>query len=69
MSNRKVKDPFDGEYMGNIFGRNFTIFGIILLLLVGGTILYRHIVLDVPFGMEEVPPTPAETVQDTVKVE
>jgi hypothetical protein len=46
------KDPFDGEYIGNIFGWKFSIIGLILILLLGGLMLYRHCAMDVPFGLD-----------------
>ena len=46
------KDPFDGEYIGNIWGWRFTIYGAVFLLILLGLIIYRHVQLGVPFGME-----------------
>jgi len=48
----KKRDPHDGDYIGNIWGWRFSLFGgaIILLLLI--VIIYRHIALGVPIGME-----------------
>ena len=53
MSNQEKKDPFDGEYMGNIWGWKFSLWGLALIVLLSGIALYRHITLDVPFGMEK----------------
>lgn len=47
------RDPFDGEYIGNIWGWKFSLFGLVLILLFLGLMLYRHAVLGVPFGMQE----------------
>lgn len=55
MSDEK-KDPFDGDYIGNIWGWRFSITGAIVLLLLIGLMVYRHYQLDVPFGE----PAPAE---------
>lgn len=61
------RDPFDGEYIGNIFGPKITLYGAILILLFTGIIIYRHWKLDVPFGMEEPidPPVEQETADST----
>ncbi len=47
------KDPFDGEYIGNIWGWKFSIFGAVLILLLLAVIAYRHYTLDVPLGLED----------------
>lgn len=47
------RDPFDGEYIGNIFGPKITLYGAIIILFFAGLIAYRHWALDVPFGWEE----------------
>ncbi|MCO6479032.1 MAG: hypothetical protein J5I94_20525 [Phaeodactylibacter sp.] len=47
------KDPFDGEYIGNIWGWKFSIFGAVLILLLLAVIAYRHYTLDVPIGLED----------------
>jgi hypothetical protein len=49
------RDPFDGEYIGSIFGPKLTLYGGILILLFTGLALYRHWSLGVPFGLEEQP--------------
>jgi predicted MFS family arabinose efflux permease len=46
------KDPFDGEYIGNIFGWKFSMVGLALILLLSALMLYRHWKLGVPFGFE-----------------
>lgn len=51
------KDPFDGEYVGNIWGKKMTIYGGAFILVMLGIVLYRHYALDVPFGMDEEQPT------------
>ena len=44
------KDPFDGEYVGNIWGWKTTLWGLGLILVLLGMMVYRHIKMDVPFG-------------------
>ncbi len=64
------RDPFDGEYIGNIFGPKITLYGAILILLFTGIIVYRHWKLDVPFGMEEEIPIMQEVFPvDSVEVQ
>ena len=46
------KDPYDGEYIGNIWGWKFSFIGLALILLLLGVMLYRHWALGVPFGMD-----------------
>lgn len=47
------KDPFDGEYIGNIWGWKFSMIGLVIILLLLGIMLYRHWKLGVPFGLEQ----------------
>ncbi|MCB0581504.1 MAG: hypothetical protein KDD10_19615 [Phaeodactylibacter sp.] len=47
------KDPFDGDYVGNIWGWKFSLFGAALILLLLVVIAYRHYTLDVPLGLED----------------
>lgn len=47
------KDPFDGEYVGNIWGWKFSLIGLVLMLLLLSVMLYRHWKLGVPFGAEQ----------------
>ena len=44
------KDPFDGEYIGNIWGWKFSMLGLALIVLMSALMIYRHISLGVPFG-------------------
>ena len=44
------KDPFDGEYVGNIWGWKFSLFGLALIVVMSAWMLIRHISLGVPFG-------------------
>ncbi len=67
------KDPFDGEYIGNIWGRKFTLYGGMFILFLLGVILFRHWSMGVPFGLEDVeqeetplpesPAAPADSLQ------
>jgi hypothetical protein len=64
------RDPFDGDYIGNIFGRKLTIYGAILILFFTGIAVYRHWKLDVPFGMEESTPLPTDPIRpDSINLE
>ena len=47
------RDPHDGDYIGNIFGRRLTIISAIVVLTFTGFALYRHWALGVPFGLED----------------
>lgn len=47
------KDPFDGDYVGNIWGWKFSLLGLALILLLLGVMWYRHTTLGVPFGLQE----------------
>jgi hypothetical protein len=47
------RDPFDGDYIGNIWGWKFSLVGLALLVVLGGLIAYRHYTMDVPLGLEE----------------
>ncbi len=48
------KDPFDGEYVGNIWGWRFSLLGLALIVVMAGIMVYRHISLGIPFG-EQAP--------------
>lgn len=56
------RDPFDGDYVGNIFGPKLTLYGAILILFFTSIAVYRHWKLGVPFGMEESVATPQDTI-------
>jgi len=68
MSKEEKKDPFDGEYIGNIWGWKFSLFGAALILLLGAAIAYRHYTLDVPLGIED-PLKPEATSADSSGVD
>lgn len=62
------KDPFDGEYMGNIWGWRFSLIGLALLVFMLGLMIYRHYSLGIPFGGERpAEPEKQEVPADTVK--
>ena len=72
------RDPFDGEYIGNIWGWKTSFIGLFFILALLGLMIYRHWALGVPFGMEEgaerqqyphQPPPPADTTatEDTLQ--
>jgi hypothetical protein len=65
------RDPFDGEYIGNVFGPKLTLYGGILILFFTGLALYRHWSLGVPFGWEEPKEESATTPfdPDTLKLQ
>lgn len=66
MSKEEKKDPFDGEYIGNIWGWKFSLWGLGLIVVLLGMILYRHNAMDVPFGLEEETPlNPIEQIKTT----
>ena len=54
MSNQsEQKDPFDGEYIGNIWGWKFSLFGGAVIVLLLAVVIYRHQTMDVPVGFED----------------
>ena len=42
------KDPFDDDYVGNIWGWRNTYYGLALILILLGLMIYRHISLGIP---------------------
>lgn len=72
------RDPYDGDYVGNIFGWKLSMIGLVVIVLFSALIVYRHYALDVPFGIEDpmeseaekakfAPPSKAE--RDSVRLE
>ena len=53
MSIFQQNDKEEPEYIGNMFGWRISIIGAIVILLLGGLIIYRHVTMGVPFGMED----------------
>lgn len=47
------KDPYDGEYIGNIFGWKISFIGLGVILFFTAVIAYRHYTLDAPLGFED----------------
>lgn len=47
------RDPYDGDYVGNIFGWKLSMIGLVVIVLFSALIVYRHYALDVPFGIED----------------
>lgn len=47
------KDPFDGEYIGNIWGWRMSMIGAAVMALLISLAAYRHYTLGVPFGFED----------------
>lgn len=60
------RDPYDGEYIGNIFGPKITLYGGLLILFFTCLAVYRHWALDVPFGMTD--PEAQEVAADTTQL-
>jgi predicted MFS family arabinose efflux permease len=48
MSKEEKKDPFDGDYIGNIWGWKFSLFGLALMLIMVAIMAYRWRQLDIP---------------------
>ena len=65
MADPEKKDPFDGEYIGNIWGWKFSLWSLVLILVIGVIIAYRHIALGVPFR-EGIPQERREVPRDTL---
>jgi hypothetical protein len=63
------RDPFDGDYIGNIFGPKITLYGGLLILFFVALILYRHWKLDVPFGLEDPAKTESSVENDSTKIQ
>lgn len=49
------KDPFDGEYVGNIWGWKYSFIGLGIILFFLSIMIYRHYTLDVGFGGQGEP--------------
>ncbi|PSR15215.1 MAG: hypothetical protein DA408_03095 [Bacteroidetes bacterium] len=63
------RDPFDGDYIGNIFGPKITLYGGLLILFFVAIILYRHWKLDVPFGLEDPAKMESPMENDSTKLQ
>ena len=58
---RKENSPDEDEYLGNVWGWKFSLWGLAIILLLTFLMYYRHGVLGVPLQTEESPPSPVET--------
>jgi len=47
------RDPFDGDYVGNIFGWKLSLIGLGLILALTALAGYRHYTMEVPLGFED----------------
>ncbi len=47
---------------GNIWGWKFSFYGLALILILLGLMIYRHITLEVPFGSPETEVDPNEII-------
>ncbi|MDX1666358.1 MAG: hypothetical protein R3350_03980 [Saprospiraceae bacterium] len=63
----KNRDPFDGEYIGNIWGWRISLIGLALIVVLGGIMIYRHQTLDVPFGTETQKEEGSEMTADSTR--
>lgn len=70
------RDPYDGDYVGNIFGWRLSIYGLVIILGLCALAAYRHYTLDVPIGFEDpieaqkdrfAPPGAADRAKDTLR--
>jgi len=60
MDNNEQRDPYDGDYVGNIFGWKLSLMGLGLILFLGAVIGYRHYTMEVPLGFDD----PLESQKD-----
>lgn len=51
--NQNAGSPFGGSNDGNIWPWKFSIFGLVLILVLLGAIAYRHYTLKAPLGFED----------------
>ena len=61
------KDPFDGEYIGNLWGWNFSLVGLVVIVLLTGIMAYRHYYLGQPILDEKSPTVVQDTISATPK--
>lgn len=47
------RDPFDGDYVGNIFGWKLSMIGLVVIGLLCVMAAYRHYTMDVPIGFDD----------------
>ena len=63
------KDPFDGEYIGNIWGWRVSLIGAAIIILLSAFAAYRHYTLDVPFGLEKPDQEGENSTSDSLRLE
>lgn len=72
------RDPYDGDYIGNIFGWKLSAYGAIFILVLLAIAAYRHYTLDVPVGFDGpteeekaryAPAGRADRAKDSLRVE
>lgn len=61
------KDPFDGEYIGNIWGWKISFIGLGFIVVLTALIVYRHLSMNVPFRLDEPEPTTQEQPIDSLQ--
>ena len=49
--------PVDKDYIGNIWGWKFSLFSLLLILLMLALMIYRHVTMNVPVEGTPVEPT------------
>lgn len=62
------KDPFDGDYIGNIWGWRVSMIGAAVIVLLSAFAAYRHYTLDVPFGLEDPDKIEEASVKDSTAI-
>jgi predicted MFS family arabinose efflux permease len=71
------RDPYDGDYIGNIFGWKMSMIGLVVISLFCAIVAYRHYTMDVPIGFDDpledqkarfAPPGSADRAKDSLKV-
>ncbi len=72
------RDPYDGDYVGNIFGWKLSLLGLALIVLLSSWAAYRHYTLDVPVGFDDpleaqkdrfAPPGAADRAKDSLNID
>ncbi len=64
MSDEQKESQEEPAYSGNLFSWRFSLFGLVLILVLLAIMAYRHYALDVPFGFNE--DAKLEVVPDTL---
>lgn len=62
------KDPYDGAYIGNIWGWRISLIGAAVIVLLSAFAAYRHYTLDVPFGLEDPEQKKEKPATDSLNV-